>query len=107
MCLLMVVVDDRMNRVPGFLDLRLETRVLVCSVVYGSRGTVCFKQLVVAFNFVTVTFLSLFLDVLGVWVIHFIFELVFWVGLQNGIRKSYILFIFSFCNKHIKCSLSP
>jgi hypothetical protein len=35
---------------------------------------------------VTVTFLSLLLDVLGVWVLHSIFEFVFRMSLQNNIK---------------------
>jgi hypothetical protein len=78
---MMIIVYDRMNSLSGFLDLRLEPRVLVSSVVYGTSGAVSFKQLVVAFNFVTVTFLSLLLDVLGVWVLHSVLEFVFRMGL--------------------------
>jgi hypothetical protein len=51
--------------------------------VYGAGGAICFKQLVVAFNFIAVTFLSLFLDVMSVWILHAILELVLWKGLSE------------------------
>jgi hypothetical protein len=62
----MNIVHGGMNRVSGFLDLRVEPRMLVGRVVHGASCAVSFKQLVVALNFVTVTFLSLLLDVVGV-----------------------------------------
>jgi hypothetical protein len=36
---------------------------------------------------VTVTFLCLLLDVMGVWVLHSVLELVFWMSLQNSISE--------------------
>ena len=72
---------DRMRAVSGFFNVSVEPVVLVSSVVYGAGGAVRFYQLVVAFNFIAVTFLSLLLDVVSVWILHSILELVFWVSL--------------------------
>jgi len=55
--------------------------MMISGVVYGAGGAVRFYQLVVAFNFIAVTFLSLLLDVLSVWILHSILELVFGVSL--------------------------
>ena len=65
----------------GFLDLSLETVMMISGVVYCAGGAVRFYQLVVAFNFIAVTFLSLLLDVVSVWILHSILELVFGVSL--------------------------
>ena len=77
----MFVMNEMMNRMSAFLDLCLESVVLVSGVVYGAGGAICFNQLVVSFDFIAVTFLSLLLDVVGVWILHSVLELVFGVGL--------------------------
>lgn len=65
----------------GFLDLSLEASMVVSGVVYSTGGAICLKQLVVTLYLVTVTFLSLLLDVVCVRVLHPVFELVFGVRL--------------------------
>ena len=77
----MFVMNEMMNRMSAFLDLCLEPGVFVSGVVYGAGGAICFNQLVVSFDFIAVTFLSLLLDVVGVWILHSVLELVFGVGL--------------------------
>jgi len=72
---------DRMLGVSGFLNVSVEPVVFVSGVVYGAGGAVRFYQLVVAFHFIAVTFLSLLLDIVSVWILHSILELVFWVAL--------------------------
>jgi len=62
----MFVMNERMNCMSGFLDLSLEAVMMISSVVYCAGGAIRFYQLVVAFNFIAVTFLSLFLDVVSV-----------------------------------------
>jgi hypothetical protein len=52
--------------------------------VYGARGAICFKQLVVAFHFIAVTFLSLLLYVVSVVVLYTIPEFVFGMSLYTG-----------------------
>jgi len=66
---------------PGFLDLSLEPVMMISGVVYGAGGAIRFYQLIVAFNFIAVTFLSLLLDVVSVWILHSILELVLGVSL--------------------------
>ena len=79
-----LVVMSRMNGVSCSHHLRMEARVLVSGVVYGAGGAICFKQLVVSFDFIAVTFLSLLLDVVSVFVLHSVLELVFGVSLYIG-----------------------
>jgi xanthine/uracil/vitamin C permease (AzgA family) len=79
-CLKAVTVK-RVNSVSGLLHMRVETSVLVSGVVYGAGGAIRFYQLVVAFNFIAVTFLSLLFDVVSVWILHSILELVLGMGL--------------------------
>ena len=74
----------RVNGVSCSHHLRMEARVLVSGVVYGAGGAICFNQLVVSFDFIAVTFLSLLLDVVGVWILHSVLELVFGMGLLEG-----------------------
>jgi hypothetical protein len=62
--------------------------VFVSGVVNCPGGAVGFNQLVVAFNLVAVTFLSLLLDVLSVFVLNSILELVLGVRLQKGVKKA-------------------
>jgi hypothetical protein len=73
--------DSRMGGMSRFFYMSVETVVFVSGVVYGAGGAVRFDQLVVAFNFIAVTFLSLFLDVMSVWILHSILELVLGVAL--------------------------
>ena len=77
----MLVKNARMNCVSGFLDLSLETVMMISGVVYCAGGAIRFYQLVVAFNFIAVTFLSLLLDVVSVWILHSILELVLGMSL--------------------------
>ena len=65
----------------------MEASVLVSGVVYGAGGAICFKQLVVAFDFIAVTFLSLLLDVVSVVVLYTILEFVFGMSLYTGHSK--------------------
>ena len=60
----------------GLLDDSMEPGVFVSGVVYGAGGAVRFNQLVVAFNFIAVTFLSLLLDVVSVIIFHSVLEFV-------------------------------
>ena len=69
------------SSVSGPLHMRMETCVFVSGVAYGAGGAVRFYQLVVAFNFIAVTFLSLLLDVVSVWILHSILELVLGMSL--------------------------
>jgi hypothetical protein len=75
------MVLNRVDGVSGFFDLCVEAGVVVSGVVHGTGGAIRFNQLVVTRDFIAVTFLSLLLDVLGVWVLHSIFELIFRVSL--------------------------
>jgi hypothetical protein len=75
------MMNVRMNCMPRFLDLSLEPVMMVSGVMYCAGGAIRFYQLVVAFNFIAVTFLSLLLDVLSVWILHSILELVLGVSL--------------------------
>jgi xanthine/uracil/vitamin C permease (AzgA family) len=77
----MFVMNERVNCMPGFLDLSLEPVMMISGVVYGAGGAIGFNQLVVAFNFIAVTFLSLLFDVVSVWILHSILELVLGVSL--------------------------
>ena len=72
---------NRMGGMPGFFNMSVEPVVFVSGVVYGAGGAICFNQLVVSFDFIAVTFLSLLLDVVSVWILHSVLELVFGVGL--------------------------
>jgi hypothetical protein len=72
----MFLMSGRMDCMPGFLDLSMEAGMVVSGVVYGAGGAVCFKQLVVTFNFIAITFLSLLLDVMSVWILHSILKFI-------------------------------
>ena len=76
--------DDRMGGMSRFFDVSVETIVFVSGVVYGAGGAVRFNQLVVAFNFIAITFLSLLLDVMSVWILHSVLELVLGVFLRKS-----------------------
>jgi hypothetical protein len=74
----------RVNRVDGMSgphDLSVESGVFVSGVVHGTGGAVSFQQLVVALYLVTVALLVLFLDVVGVFVLHPVFEFILGMGL--------------------------
>jgi len=75
------VNGKRVSSVSGPLHMRVETCALVSGVVYGAGGAIRFCQLVVAFNFIAVTFLSLLLEVVSVWILHSILELVLGMSL--------------------------
>jgi len=77
---------DRVRGVSGFFNVSVEPVVFVSGVVYGAGGAVRFYQLVVTFHFIAVTFLSLLLDVVSVWILHSILELVFGVVLWKDRR---------------------
>jgi hypothetical protein len=87
----LVVMLNRVNSVSRSNHLRMEASVLVSGVVYGAGGAICFKQLVVAFDSIAVTFLSLLLDVVSVVVPYTILEFVFGMSLYTG--KSRLAFI--------------
>ena len=91
----LVVMLNRVNSVSFPNHLRMEASVLVSGVVYSAGGAICFKQLVVAFDFIAVTFLSLLLDVVSVWILHSILELVLGMALLERMitmleRKAHI-----------------
>ena len=71
-----VLIMKRVNSVSGPLHMRVETCVLVSGVSYGAGGAIRIYQLVVAFHFIAVAFLSLLFDVVSVWILHSILELV-------------------------------
>jgi xanthine/uracil/vitamin C permease (AzgA family) len=77
----MFVMNARMNCMSRFLDLSLETVVMISGVMYCAGGAIRFYQLVVAFNFIAITFFSLLLDVVSVWILHSVLEFVFGVSL--------------------------
>jgi hypothetical protein len=83
-------------RVSGPGNLSLEPVVLVSAVVDGTSGAVRFQQGVVSGDFIAFTFLSLFLDVMCVFILHSVFEFVTGRSLQKT-REVIIL--------HIKCKL--
>ena len=86
-----LVVVHRMDCMSRPLYMRVEPGVIISGVVYDTGGAIRFNQLVVAFNFIAVTFLSLFLDVVSVVILHSILELVF------GVSLSRIIIIISIC----------
>ena len=63
------------------LNISVESGVFVSSVVNSTCSTVRFNQLVITFNLVTITFLSLFLDVVSVAIMDSVLELVFGMSL--------------------------
>jgi len=83
----LVVMLSRVNSVSCPNHLRMEASVLVSGVVYSAGGAICFKQLVVAFDSIAVTFLSLLLDVVSVLVPYTILEFVFGMSLYIGHSK--------------------
>jgi len=74
------LIMKRVNSVSGHLHMRVENCVLVSGVVYGAGGAIRFYQLVVAFNFIAVAFLTPLFDVVSVWILHSILELVLRMG---------------------------
>ena len=60
----------------GLLDDSMEAGVFVSSVTHSANGAVGFYQLVVTFDFIAVTFLSLLLDVPSVVIFHSVLEFV-------------------------------
>jgi len=62
--------------VSGLLDDSMETGVFVSSVTHSANGAIRFYQLVVTFDFIAVTFLSLFFDIVSVWILHSVLEFV-------------------------------
>jgi xanthine/uracil/vitamin C permease (AzgA family) len=73
--------ERRVFGVSGSLNMSVESVVFVSGVVYCTGGAIGLHQLVVAFDFIAVTFLSLLLEVVSVWICHSILELIFRVGL--------------------------
>jgi hypothetical protein len=71
-----MVLVNRVSGVSGPHHLRVEPCVFISGVVYSTGGAICLQQLVVTLYLVAVTCLSLFLDILSVWVIHSVLELV-------------------------------
>jgi hypothetical protein len=74
---------NRVNGMSGPHHLRVEPGVFISSVVYCTGGAICLQQLVVTFDLVAVTFLSLLLDIMSVCVLHTVLELVFGVSLSE------------------------
>jgi len=72
----------RVSSVSGLLDDSMEPGVFVSSVTHSANGAIRFYQLVVTFDFIAVTFLSLFLDVPSVIIFHSVLELVMRRGLK-------------------------
>ena len=66
----------RVSSVSGLLDDSMEPVMMISGVVYSAGGAIRFYQLVVAFNFIAVTFLSLLLDVVCVFVFYSVLEFV-------------------------------
>ena len=64
------------SSVSGLLDDSMETGVFVSSVTHSANGAIRFYQLVVTFDFIAVTFLSLFFDIVSVWILHSVLEFV-------------------------------
>jgi xanthine/uracil/vitamin C permease (AzgA family) len=83
------LIMNRVNSMSGPLHMRAETCVFVSGVVYGAGGAIRFYQLVVTFHFMAVAFLSLLFDVVSVWILHSILELVLGMGLLE--RKIHTL----------------
>jgi len=83
------LIIKRVNRLSRPLHMRVETCVFVSGVAYGAGGAIRFYQLVVAFHFMAVAFLSLLLDVVSVWILHSILELV--LGMSLSERKIHML----------------
>ena len=80
--LLHFLVVYGMNSMSRLDNLSVESGVFVSSVVNSTGGAVRFNQLVVTFNIVTVTFLSLFLDVVSVGIMDSVLELVLRMSLE-------------------------
>jgi hypothetical protein len=65
-----------MNGVSRLLYDSVEPGVLVSGVVDGTDGAVGFNQLVVAFNFIAVSLLSLFFDVPSMIILYSVLEFI-------------------------------
>ena len=81
-----------MDGVTCSVDLSMEARVLVSGVVYGAGGAICFKQLVVSFDFIPNTFFGLFLDVVSVFIPYTILKFILSWSLKKIVtllRKDY------------------
>ena len=66
----------RVSSMSGLLHDGIETGVLVSGVVHSTNCAIGFDKLVVSFNFIAFSVLSLFLDVPSVIIFHSILELV-------------------------------
>ena len=66
----------RVSSVSGLLDDSMEPGVFVSGVTHSANGAIWFYQLVVTFDFIAVTFLSLLLDIPSVIIFHSILEFV-------------------------------
>ena len=75
------------SSVSGLLDDSMETGVFVSSVTHSANGAIRFYQLVVTFDFIAVTFLSLFFDIVSVWILHSVLEFVFGMSLYREHSK--------------------
>jgi len=72
-----------MNCVSGLGDDSVESTVMVGGVLDSAGGSIRFNQAVVAFNFVTYTFLGLLLDVMCVCIFHSVLEFILWWSLNH------------------------
>lgn len=68
-----------------FVNDCVETVVVISGVVNGTDRTVWFDKGVLTFDYITITFFGLRLDVTGMWVLDAIVERVFWIGLTHRV----------------------
>lgn len=70
----------------------VESIMLVGGVVNGTDGTVWFNELVLAFDYISITSFVLGFVVSGVWIFNSVFELVFGVSLKSNLYWKTLLF---------------
>jgi len=87
----------RVSSVSGLLDDSMEPGVFVSSVTDSANGAIRFYQLVVTFNFIAVTFLSLLLDIPSVIIFHSVLEFIMRRSLKlfKVIHNTYLLISWS------------
>ncbi|KAJ4438775.1 hypothetical protein ANN_14726 [Periplaneta americana] len=81
----LLLMMDGVNSVTCSVHVSVESGVFVSIVVYSTDSSIRFHQHVVTLDFVAISFLSLFLDVVSVWILHSVLELVLWVCLLKKI----------------------
>lgn len=74
---------DRMNSVSWLADNSIESVVVVSGVVDSSSGAIRFNEAVVPLNFVSMSLLGLFLDVVGMTILNSVLKLVISRSLEN------------------------